>query len=204
MPDRHEAYQYFVRSRTLDAKILKAERKKQLEMRERGWSTPIRTGAYHPVPALPYFFFFFAVVCRVLGVVGVGAAQVNGKLTGMALRVPVPDVSVVDLTAKLSKECTYEEICAAMKEASEGSMQGVLGYEDDVSRRSCRIMNIAVWGLLVGAFETLCGDVGSGGLSDFVDSCAVVWESVAARQRDVLGTKYVVSCSGARSDPVRA
>lgn len=58
--------------------------------------------------------------------------QVNGKLTGMAFRVPVPNVSVVDLTAKLGTETTYEEICAAMKEASEGSMKGVLGYEDQV------------------------------------------------------------------------
>lgn len=58
--------------------------------------------------------------------------QVNGKITGMAFRVPVPDVSVVDLTAKLAKETTYEEICEAMKEASQGSMKGVLGYEDQV------------------------------------------------------------------------
>lgn len=51
----------------------------------------------------------------------------------MAFRVPVPDVSVVDLTVKLEKECTYEEICAAMKTAADGSMKGVLGYEDNVS-----------------------------------------------------------------------
>ena len=58
----------------------------------------------------------------------------SGKLTGMAFRVPVPDVSVVDLTAKLAKETTYEEICEAMKEASEGCMKGVLGYETEVRR----------------------------------------------------------------------
>lgn len=51
----------------------------------------------------------------------------------MAFRVPVPDVSVVDLTAKLEKECTYEDICAAMKAAAEGPMKGVLGFEDSVS-----------------------------------------------------------------------
>lgn len=50
----------------------------------------------------------------------------------MAFRVPVPDVSVVDLTAKLATETTYEEICEAVKEASEGSMKGVLGYETEV------------------------------------------------------------------------
>lgn len=59
--------------------------------------------------------------------------QVNGKITGMAFRVPVPDVSVVDLTVKLEKETSYEEICAAMKAAAEGPMKGVLGYEDSVS-----------------------------------------------------------------------
>ena len=59
--------------------------------------------------------------------------QVNGKITGMAFRVPVPDVSVVDLTAKLEKECTYEDICAAMKAAAQGPMKGVLGFEDSVS-----------------------------------------------------------------------
>lgn len=56
----------------------------------------------------------------------------KGKLTGMAFRVPVPDVSVVDLTAKLATETTYEEICEAVKEASEGPMKGVLGYETEV------------------------------------------------------------------------
>lgn len=54
-----------------------------------------------------------------------------GKLTGMSMRVPTVDVSVVDLTVNLKKETTYEEICAAMKEASEGELKGVLGYTED-------------------------------------------------------------------------
>jgi len=56
---------------------------------------------------------------------------VKGKLTGMALRVPVADVSVVDLTVKLTKATTYEAICEAMKKASEGPMKGILGYCDE-------------------------------------------------------------------------
>ena len=57
----------------------------------------------------------------------------NGKLTGMAFRVPTLNVSVVDLTARLSKETTYAEVCKAMKAAAEGELKGVLGYtEDDV------------------------------------------------------------------------
>jgi len=59
--------------------------------------------------------------------------ELNGKLTGMAFRVPTSDVSVVDLTCELEKATTYEEICAAMKKASEGELKGVLGYtEEDV------------------------------------------------------------------------
>ncbi|MEX8546589.1 MAG: type I glyceraldehyde-3-phosphate dehydrogenase [Mucilaginibacter sp.] len=59
--------------------------------------------------------------------------ELKGKLTGMSFRVPVPDVSVVDLTVKLSKPASYEAIKAAMKEASEGEMKGIMGYtEDDV------------------------------------------------------------------------
>lgn len=59
--------------------------------------------------------------------------QLEGKLTGMAFRVPTPDVSVVDLTVKLEKGASYEDIKKAMKDASEGSLKGVLGYtEDDV------------------------------------------------------------------------
>jgi len=55
----------------------------------------------------------------------------NGKLTGMAFRVPTSDVSVVDLTVELEKEASYEDICAAMKSASEGAMKGVLAYTED-------------------------------------------------------------------------
>ena len=55
----------------------------------------------------------------------------NGKLTGMSLRVPTSDVSFVDLTCELEKPATYEEICAAMKAASEGELKGVLGYTDE-------------------------------------------------------------------------
>jgi glyceraldehyde 3-phosphate dehydrogenase len=57
--------------------------------------------------------------------------QVKGKITGMAFRVPTADVSVVDLTVKLTKSTTYEEICAAMKKASETSMKGILSYCDE-------------------------------------------------------------------------
>jgi len=57
--------------------------------------------------------------------------ELKGKLTGMAFRVPVPDVSAVDLTIRLSKQTDYESICAAMKEASLGSMRGILGYTDE-------------------------------------------------------------------------
>ena len=53
------------------------------------------------------------------------------KLTGMSLRVPTLDVSVVDLTCTLAKDVTYDEICAAMKEASEGELKGILGYTED-------------------------------------------------------------------------
>ena len=65
--------------------------------------------------------------------VGKVIPALNGKLTGMSMRVPTLDVSVVDLTVNLSKPATYEEICAAMKAASEGELKGILGYtEDDV------------------------------------------------------------------------
>ena len=62
---------------------------------------------------------------------GVVLPELKGKLTGMAFRVPTSDVSVVDLTVELNKEATYAEICAAMKAASEGEMQGVLGYTEE-------------------------------------------------------------------------
>ena len=65
--------------------------------------------------------------------VGKVIPALNGKLTGMAFRVPTMDVSVVDLTIKLEKPATYAEICAAMKAASEsGPMKGVLGYTEDL------------------------------------------------------------------------
>lgn len=63
--------------------------------------------------------------------VGKVIPELNGKLTGMAFRVPTPDVSVVDLTVRLAKEATYEEVKAAVKEASETYMKGVLGYTED-------------------------------------------------------------------------
>ena len=63
--------------------------------------------------------------------VGKVLPELNGKLTGMSLRVPTSDVSFVDLTCELAKPATYEEICAAMKAASEGELKGVLGYTED-------------------------------------------------------------------------
>lgn len=66
-------------------------------------------------------------------VVGLCLPEVKGKLTGMAFRVPTADVSVVDLTVRLKKETTYEEICQAMKKAAEGPLKGLLEYcEDEV------------------------------------------------------------------------
>merc|ERR1712185_472869 len=70
---------------------------------------------------------------------GTGAAKavgkyypaVNGKLTGMAFRVPTPDVSVVDLTVRLSKPAKYDEIVAAVKESAAGDMKGVLDWTDE-------------------------------------------------------------------------
>ena len=65
--------------------------------------------------------------------VGKVIPELNGKLTGMAFRVPTADVSVVDLTCRLAKPASYEEIKAAVKAASEGPMKGIMGYtEDDV------------------------------------------------------------------------
>ena len=63
--------------------------------------------------------------------VGVVIPELNKKLTGMAFRVPTSDVSVVDLTVELKTEATYQQICAAMKAASEGPMKGVLGYTEE-------------------------------------------------------------------------
>ncbi|MFQ5355724.1 MAG: type I glyceraldehyde-3-phosphate dehydrogenase [Mariprofundaceae bacterium] len=63
--------------------------------------------------------------------VGVVLPELNGKLTGMAFRVPTSDVSVVDLTCELEKDASYDDICAAMKSASEGELKGTLGYTDE-------------------------------------------------------------------------
>ena len=63
--------------------------------------------------------------------VGLVLPELKGKLTGMSFRVPVADVSVVDLTVRLKNPATYEDVKAAMKEASEGSMKGILGYTED-------------------------------------------------------------------------
>jgi glyceraldehyde-3-phosphate dehydrogenase type I len=63
--------------------------------------------------------------------VGKVIPELNGKLTGMAFRVPTPDVSVVDLTCRLQKGASYDVIKAAVKEASEGPMKGILGYTDE-------------------------------------------------------------------------
>ncbi|MBQ9549102.1 MAG: type I glyceraldehyde-3-phosphate dehydrogenase [Bacteroidales bacterium] len=63
--------------------------------------------------------------------VGKVLPELNGKLTGMSLRVPTSDVSFVDLTVELNKAASYEEICAAMKAASEGELKGILGYTDE-------------------------------------------------------------------------
>ena len=63
--------------------------------------------------------------------VGKVLPELNGKLTGMSLRVPTSDVSFVDLTVELEKAASYDEICAAMKAASEGELKGILGYTDE-------------------------------------------------------------------------
>jgi len=63
--------------------------------------------------------------------VGKVIPELNGKLTGMAFRVPTPDVSVVDLTVRLAKEATYEQICDVIKAAADGPMKGILGYTDE-------------------------------------------------------------------------
>ena len=63
--------------------------------------------------------------------VGKVLPALNGKLTGMSMRVPTSDVSIVDLTVELAKEADYAEICAAMKEASEGELKGILGYTNE-------------------------------------------------------------------------
>ena len=78
--------------------------------------------------------------------VGKVLPQLNGKLTGMSMRVPTSDVSVVDLTVELDKPAKYEEICAAMKKASEGELKGVLGYTNEAvvstDFRGCSLTSI--------------------------------------------------------------
>lgn len=63
--------------------------------------------------------------------VALAIPEIEGKLTGMAFRVPTPDVSVVDLTVRVAKDTSYEEICQAMKEESEGAMKGILHYTEE-------------------------------------------------------------------------
>merc|ERR1712098_710331 len=63
--------------------------------------------------------------------VGKVIPALNGKLTGMAFRVPTPDVSVVDLTVRIEKEASYEDICQKIKDASEGALKGILGYTEE-------------------------------------------------------------------------
>ncbi|MEM1446222.1 MAG: type I glyceraldehyde-3-phosphate dehydrogenase, partial [Planctomycetota bacterium] len=63
--------------------------------------------------------------------VGLALPELKGKLTGMAFRVPTPDVSCVDLTVRTEKDTSYDDIMAALKAASEGPMKGILGYTDE-------------------------------------------------------------------------
>eukprot|EP00347_Sterkiella_histriomuscorum_P014397 403361021 len=63
--------------------------------------------------------------------VGKVIKELNGKITGMAFRVPTTNVSVIDLTVRLQKDATYDEICKKMKEESEGTLKGILGYTED-------------------------------------------------------------------------
>lgn len=76
-------------------------------------------------------FLTDAIFCFFLIAVGKVIPHLNGKLTGMSFRVPNPDVSVVDLTVRIEKPASYEDIKAAIKKASEGAMKGILGYTED-------------------------------------------------------------------------
>ncbi|EER06670.1 glyceraldehyde 3-phosphate dehydrogenase, putative, partial [Perkinsus marinus ATCC 50983] len=84
--------------------------------------------------------------------VGKVIPSLNGKLTGMSFRVPTPDVSVVDLTCRLEKAATYDEIVAAVKEASEGDMKGVMGitYDDVVSTDMCNDKHSSIFDVKAG------------------------------------------------------
>ncbi|KAI5445429.1 hypothetical protein KIW84_013607 [Lathyrus oleraceus] len=75
-------------------------------------------------PKIVLHFVKFQAVGKVL-------PELNGKLTGMAFRVPTPNVSVVDLTCRLQKNASYEDVKAAIKHASEGQLKGILGYTDE-------------------------------------------------------------------------
>lgn len=90
--------------------------------------------------------------------VGLVLPEVRGKLTGMAFRVPTPTVSVVDLTVKTEKSTSYEEICQKMKEASEGSLKGILGYTEDQVVSSdfihCELSSIFDAGAGIGLSDT--------------------------------------------------
>jgi glyceraldehyde 3-phosphate dehydrogenase len=115
--------------------------------------------------------------------VGKVIPELNGKLTGMSMRVPVADVSVVDLTVKLAKETTYEEIMAVLKEASETSMKGIIGYtEDDVvsqdfisDTRTCIVDNKAGIGLNSTFYKLVAWyDNEYGYSSKLIDMCVYV------------------------------
>ena len=87
--------------------------------------------------AIEYYNQFSAAVANMIPsstgaakAVGKVIPELNGVLTGMAVRVPTPDVSMVDLTVKLKKGCTKDEMLATLKAASEGELKGILGYTD--------------------------------------------------------------------------
>lgn len=88
--------------------------------------------------------------------VGIVYPELKGKLTGIAIRVPVPNGSVVDLTCNLKKKTTYEEICSVMKKASEGKLKGLLGYTEDqivssdIIGNSCSSIFDAKAGIMLG------------------------------------------------------
>ncbi len=90
--------------------------------------------------------------------VGLAMPELQGKLTGMAFRIPTANVSVVDLTVRTEKETSYDEICAAMKEASNGDLKGLLGYteEDVVSSdfMTCALSSIFDAGAGIGLSST--------------------------------------------------
>lgn len=77
--------------------------------------------------------------------------ELNGKLTGMSFRVPTPDVSVVDLTCRLQKSATMDEIKQAIKDAANGPMKGILGYTEDqvmFATSSCASFYSQMWSCL--------------------------------------------------------